>query len=301
MLLSELETSWHKGVLWRSVDEWDALEYTCDGKDGRWSDLGVALLDALHEVLCSVIDSFNDVGVSLSVCGPHNDDLFEVVCSLEVCNVLLDVLDVCPLVFAWDQVVSSGALVGSDKVWIVDGRQWCVLSQLLGNLSLQIVLENLCSLHGLCEVDTADIPTTNHQITWVDHWKDIVEWYVNVLSLGIDTNLDSCSLGDGTVVVGLDWSSSSLKLNVSSVCVNDSSHGATVVASETDHHETSSWHFGVCLELYAGLGWGDLVLVANLLDGAVLVGVIGDDVAILNFSFVTLDGDLWTVRYSQRD
>lgn len=84
MLLSELDSTGNKGVLGRAVDEGSVLQDGGNGEHGRGRDLLVAGLDRVDQVLSSVVDTGDDVSVTLSVGGPHDDDLVEVVLGLEV-------------------------------------------------------------------------------------------------------------------------------------------------------------------------------------------------------------------------
>ena len=59
---------------------------------------------------------------ALRVGRPQHDDLVELVGGLELADVLTDLLEVRVLVLAGQAIVRALALVGRDKVGVVDGR-----------------------------------------------------------------------------------------------------------------------------------------------------------------------------------
>jgi hypothetical protein len=84
MLLGKLNCTRNKGVLWRAVDEGNALEDACHSKNSGWSNFLVTVLNCFHEVLGSIIDTRDEISKALSVGSPLNNDLVQVVRSLEV-------------------------------------------------------------------------------------------------------------------------------------------------------------------------------------------------------------------------
>jgi hypothetical protein len=70
VLLGKVNGTWNKGVLGRSVDEWNAFQNTGDSKHGGWRDLLVTILDSLEEVVSGVIDAGNEVSETLGVGSP---------------------------------------------------------------------------------------------------------------------------------------------------------------------------------------------------------------------------------------
>src|SRR5690606_5884069 len=82
--LGEIDDTWNKSVLWGAVDEWDTLLDTGNGEDGRWGNLIMASLDSSENVVGSVVNTVNQVGVTLSVGSPKDDNLVESILSLEV-------------------------------------------------------------------------------------------------------------------------------------------------------------------------------------------------------------------------
>lgn len=89
VFVGEFNAAWHEGVLGRSVDERSAFEDTGNSEDGRWSDFFVARFDGVDEVVGGVIDAGDKISEALGIGGPLDDDLFEVVGSLEVAECTL--------------------------------------------------------------------------------------------------------------------------------------------------------------------------------------------------------------------
>ena len=88
VLLSKLDGAWNEGVLWGTVDEWSILEDGSNSEHGGWGDLLVARLDGLEQVLSGVVDALDDVGITLGVGSPLDNNLVEVVGRLEVAMVM---------------------------------------------------------------------------------------------------------------------------------------------------------------------------------------------------------------------
>jgi hypothetical protein len=84
MLLSKLNGTWDEGVLWRTVDEWYAFKDGSNGEDGGWCNLLVTLLNCLQQVLGSIVDTIDEIGETLGVGSPLNNDLIKVVVGLEL-------------------------------------------------------------------------------------------------------------------------------------------------------------------------------------------------------------------------
>lgn len=61
----------------------------------------MASIDGLKKVVSSIVDTLDDIGKSLSVGSPEDDDLVEIVIGLEVANVSANLLQVRLLVVAW--------------------------------------------------------------------------------------------------------------------------------------------------------------------------------------------------------
>lgn len=82
--LSELNATWDECVLWGAVDEWSTLEDTGNSEDSGWGNLLVSVLNGLHEVVGSIIDTSDQLSKALGVGSPLNDDLVESIVGLEV-------------------------------------------------------------------------------------------------------------------------------------------------------------------------------------------------------------------------
>ena len=89
VLLGKFNATSNEGVLWRAIDEWGTLKDRCNSENGGRSDLGMAVLDCLHEVISGVVDARNELGETLGVGGPLNDDLVQAVLGLEITESLL--------------------------------------------------------------------------------------------------------------------------------------------------------------------------------------------------------------------
>lgn len=114
----ELNAAGHKRVLRGAVDERRAFQDGRYGKDGRGGHFVVRGFDGGQEVVGRVVDRGENVGVSLGVGGPEDDDRVELVVRLEGANVGADMLEVGLLVVTGNQVVGPVGLVGSDKVGV---------------------------------------------------------------------------------------------------------------------------------------------------------------------------------------
>jgi hypothetical protein len=80
--LSKLNSAWYKGVLGRAVDKENTFLNTGYSEDGGRGDLFMTSLNRLKEFVCSVVDTFKDVSVALSVSRPLDDDLVQAVVKL---------------------------------------------------------------------------------------------------------------------------------------------------------------------------------------------------------------------------
>lgn len=75
-------------------------------------------LDGREEVLGSIVDTWDDLGVTLSVGGPENNDVVESVVLLEVSNIGSNMVEMSLLVVTGDKVVGSVSLVGCDEIGV---------------------------------------------------------------------------------------------------------------------------------------------------------------------------------------
>jgi len=70
VLLGKLDSTWDKGVLRSAVDVSTTFKDGSHGEDGRGRDFLMGGLDGCEEVLGSIVDTRDDLGVSLGVGGP---------------------------------------------------------------------------------------------------------------------------------------------------------------------------------------------------------------------------------------
>jgi hypothetical protein len=84
VLLSKFNSTRNKCILRGAVDEGNTLEDTSHSKDCGWCDFLVTVLNCLHEVLRSVIDTRDEICETLSVGSPLNNDLLQVIRGLEL-------------------------------------------------------------------------------------------------------------------------------------------------------------------------------------------------------------------------
>ena len=119
-------------------------------------------------------------------------------------NILSDLLHMSVASLAtWKNVVGTIFLVGSDKIGVVDAAKWNHGRHLLLKLSLESWLKDACTIHGLGQIKSADIPTTNNEMIGMDHWKDVMERNIDIASgLCIGTKLHGRAHNDGAIVVG---------------------------------------------------------------------------------------------------
>lgn len=89
VLLSKLNATRDEGVLWGAVDEWSTLEDTGNGEDSGWGNFLVSVLNGFQEVVSSVVDAIDQLGETLSVGSPLNDDLLQTIVGLEVAVAML--------------------------------------------------------------------------------------------------------------------------------------------------------------------------------------------------------------------
>lgn len=283
VLLSQLDSARHEGVLRRAVDEGGSLKNTGNSKDGGGGDFLMSLLNGLEEIVSSVIDTRNDVGISLRVGSPHNNDLVQVVLGLEVANILAELLNVAiASLGALENIVGTIFLIGSNEVRIVDGREGDHLVHLFLDKRLQGGLKDLSTVHGLSQVHLADVPAANNKVIWVDHGQDIVEGDVDVgIGLGIRTELHGGSHDDRAVVVGLAGTFLGLPDEIAAVGENTSGNGSAIVAAPADQHHADLGNLAVDLEVILRLlGSSNKVATGVSLDTGGTVGVLGLDLGV---------------------
>lgn len=290
--LSKVDNTWDEGVLWGTVDEWNTLLNTSNGEDGGWSNFIMTSLDSGEDVVGGVVDTIDELSVTLSVGSPEDNDLVEVVLGLEVTNVLADNLNVL-LLGAWKNVVGTVTLVGSNEVWVVNGRKWLVGSHLLANLTLEIWLKDSGAVHGISQVHGRDIPTTENEVIGVNHWEDLMERNVDLLAgSGISTKLDGGSHDDRAIVVGSLCSGAGLPSEVFAVGNDTGGDSGTVVTTPSNKHETGLWNLALSLEVIDGLDrLGNVLAIGSLGDLGGTVGVGGLDGVLSVDDFIGANGD----------
>ena len=131
-----------------TVDEGNALEDTTDCKDRGGSDFRVTFLDALDEILSRIVDSWDNLRVTFSIGSPNNNDFIQIVFSLEGFDIVADMLDVVPLVVSGDQIVRTARLIRRNERRVVNRRKRLVLSELFGDLTLNIIVQDFSAGHG---------------------------------------------------------------------------------------------------------------------------------------------------------
>ena len=283
VLLSKFNGTRNKGVLGRAIDERGVLQDTGDGKDRGGRNLLVALFDGLEQVVSSVVDAGNQVGVALGVGSPHDNNLIKAILLLELANVIAKVLDMSHGgLGALNDIVGAVLLVGSDEVRVVDGREGGHGGHLLLHLSLEGRLEDLSTVHGLGEVHAADIPATNDEVIGVNHRQNLVEGNVDILvGLCVSTKLESRCHDKGAVVVGLARALLGVPDHVAAVGNDTGGDSGTIVAAPADKHHASLGDLALRLEVVEGLGGsGDKLAIGTSLDLGSAVGVLGLDLRV---------------------
>jgi hypothetical protein len=76
-------------------------------------------LDGSEKVLGSIVDTGDDLGVSLRVGSPEDNHVVQTVVLLEVSDIGSDMVKVGLLVVTGNEVIGSISLVGSDKVGVL--------------------------------------------------------------------------------------------------------------------------------------------------------------------------------------
>jgi hypothetical protein len=291
--LSELDNTRNEGVLGSSVDEGLALEDGSDGEEGGGGNFRVRGLDSSEQVISGIVDTRDDIAVTLSVGGPEDDDAVQPVLLLELADIVADVLKVSLLVRTWDQVIRTSFLVGSDEVRVVDGGEGPAdLSHERLDLALEIVVEDLGTLHGLVHGGGGDIPTTKNEVVGVNHREDVGNGNMDIVTSGrVGSNANSGGADDGTDIVGLLDAFLGVPDDVVTVGENGSTEGGTIVTADTDHHETSFANSTLGLELIRLFSRGDEVLTVSHSDVRTAVDEFRGDKLVSELRVLGLDGD----------
>lgn len=105
-------------------------------------------------------------------------------------------------------------------------------------LPLQVVLEDLGSLHRLVKWNTGNVPSTDDEIVGVDHWKHLRDRYEDVLAgLWLGSDPHSGGSDKRTDVVWLLKAILGVPGDVVLVGEVSRDHSRTVVTTETDEEE----------------------------------------------------------------
>lgn len=300
VLLSKLNAARNEGVLRSSVDEGDALEDAADSEDGRRSNFRMALLDTLEEVVGSIVDSLDDLSISLGVCSPDNNNFVQAVFLLELVDIGADLLDVGPFIVAGDQVVGTSGLIRGDERRVVDRGKRLVLRELLSDLALNIIVQDLSTSHSGGQVERADIPTTKDKVVGMDHRKDLIQRGIDVIPIGINTQLHGGRLSDASIVIGLDQPIFCMEGKFVAVSSNGGSQSASIVASPANHHKSGSAHksrekipntrnSSSCFEFILNLGRLDEEFSRLFRDNGIFINVFRENVIVVVFDVIGCD------------
>lgn len=254
----------------------------------------MALLNGLEKVVSSVVDALNQVGISLSIGSPHDDDLVKAVLGLKVTDVLADLLNVSPASLgALENVISTVLLIGGNEVWVVDGGKGNHLGHLLLDLGLEGRLEDLSAIHGLSQIHLANVPAANDKVVGVNHGEDVMEGNVDLLmGLGIMAKLEGRAHNDRAVVVGLARTLLGIPGELTAVGEDASGDGSAIVASEANQHHADLGDLTVDLEVIESLIWsGDILAISINVNLGSAVGVSGTNFRISVGDVGGVDGE----------
>lgn len=253
-LLGEFDNTRNKSVLGRSVNVAASFEDGGDGVDGRSRDFVLRILDSIEDILSGIVNSWGKHGETLGVSSPEDNNLVETVLFLEFSDILTNMLEMLLLVGSWDDIVSSGLLVSSDEIRVVDGwlrddflHEWVELLD-------EVVLKNLSSSHGFRQVELANVPSGDDDIIWVNKGENVVHREVDFFRSGA-SNLDCGRLSDRSIVVSGLFSTLGIPSELVLVGQDTTGDSSTIVTTKTDEHDSELGNMGVGLELvFSGLG-----------------------------------------------
>lgn len=111
-------------------------------------------------------------------------------------------------------------------------------------------LENVGALGSLVQVVTGDIPTANIEIDGGDHGEQFLDWLENILKVAalfveFETNVSGGTLGEGTVEVSMLFTILGSPGHLLLIGEDTSNEGGTVVATETNEHDSKFGKTGV--------------------------------------------------------
>jgi hypothetical protein len=146
-----------------------------------------------------------------------------------------------------ENIVDSVCLIGSDEVLIENGCKWDNVLKISFESIDKRWLKDVRSLAGIEQVSIVDIPSTDFEINWVDHWHKVFDWLVDVLEvvgffIKFVSNVSGSSLGERSVEVWVLESSLGLPCLIFLVSKYTGDHSRSVVASKTDKHDTKFWY-----------------------------------------------------------
>ncbi|KAL1851403.1 hypothetical protein VTK73DRAFT_9423 [Phialemonium thermophilum] len=181
-----------------------------------------------------------------------------------------------------DHVVGPVLLVGGDEVRVVDAGQRHQGGHLLADLGLEGGLQHGGAVHGVGQVQPADVPAANDEVVGMHHGQHVVEGDVDVLvGRGVGAQLHGGPHDHGAVVVGGPRALARLPGEPAAVGQDARRDGGAVVAAPAHEHDAELGDLAVHLEVVHGLiGRGHVLTVGapGHLGGA--VGVPGADLRV---------------------
>jgi hypothetical protein len=179
----------------------------------------------------------------LGVCGPQHNDL--VIASLASTDVLTEGFDQF-LVGALEDMVATISLVSGDKVRVKDSFHGLNLFQVNLKLLDQGGLKHVSAFGSLVQVEVADVPATDVKVNGVHHGEEFLDGLKNVgegtiLLVKVETNVGGSALGERAVEVSLLFTSFGSPGKSLLVGDDTGDEGGTVVATETDKHDSEFW------------------------------------------------------------
>src|SRR5215469_16630638 len=181
-----------------------------------------------------------------------------------------------------NKIVGTITLVGSDKIRIVDAREWLHVRHLLPDLNLKGWLKYASAIHGFGQVQTTDIPSTDHEVIGMNHGQKFVERNVNFLaSLSLSTQFDGRSHDQRAIVVGFLNAFLGLPLEITAIGNDSCSNRCTIITTPSDKHDAHLSNLTVNLEVVHSLfGRGNEHAILILDDGGGTISVLALDLII---------------------
>jgi len=171
-------------------------------------------------------------------------------------------LEMLLFVVSWNDIVSSGRLVSSDEIRVVDGWFRDDVLHVWVEFFDEVVLKNLSSSHGFRQVEFADVPSGDDDIVWANKGKNAVHGEVDFFRSRA-SNLDCGRLSDRSIVVSGLFSTLGIPSELVLVGQDTTSDSSTIVTTKSDEHDSELGNMSVGLELvFSGLG-GNLDLTIS--------------------------------------